>query len=74
MTATEMKCGDLVEFLSDRQTHRGPCAGRCVGVLGQMAMISHGEGIAHFNTSILIVKKLTTAAPRLGGGRLWQLA
>lgn len=30
ITAKEMQPGDVIEFLSDQQTDKGPCSGRCV--------------------------------------------
>lgn len=43
LSAEAMRSGDVVEFESDRQTEKGPSAGKVVSVEGDVVTISHSD-------------------------------
>ena len=66
-----MKAGDLIEFLSDRQTDKGPSSGVCVRNNGSTLTLSHSD----IDDDIWSVDKLRVE--RVGwtrdGRRYWAL-
>lgn len=71
MNADGMKVGDAIEFLSDRQTEKGPSAGRVISRAGDVVCIRHSDDPGEmFDASTLIVERLST---HRHGGQLWML-
>jgi hypothetical protein len=66
-----MKAGDYVEFLSDKQTEKGPSSGSILISRGRLVVIEHSDCQEEFNTDNLLVHKKTTHHK---GGILWQLS
>lgn len=69
-TYGSMKAGDHVEFLSDKQTEKGPSVGTIKISRGNQVLISHSDCSEEFNAADLHVHKKTT---HHRGGTLWQL-
>lgn len=65
-----MKAGDYVEFLSDKQTEKGPSSGKIKISMGDQLLIEHSDCTEEFKRSKLQVHKQTTHHK---GGILWQL-
>ena len=65
-----MQPGDHVEFLSDRQTDKGPSAGAVRGVNNGKVLISHSDCNESFRVSDLMIHMETTHHK---GGVLWLL-
>ena len=65
-----MKAGDYVEFLSDKQTEKGPSAGTVSISRGSQIIIRHSDCTEEFNSSDLVIHKKTTHHK---GGTLWIL-
>lgn len=70
MNAEGMKAGDSVEFMSDRQTEKGPSGGSVRISRGNDVLIRHSDCEEEFNAADLHVHKKTT---HHRGGTLWQL-
>ena len=43
ITALEMEPGDIIEFLSDYQTDKGPCTGVCLANDGSYVTLSYSD-------------------------------
>ena len=65
-----MKAGDYVEFMSDRQTEKGPSAGVIKISRGNDLLIKHSDCTEEFRADQLIVERETTHRK---GGVLWML-
>ncbi len=52
-----MQPGDYVEFLSDRQTEKGPSTGRVVAISNDRVTIRHSDCTEDFKRCELILKK-----------------
>ncbi len=59
MNAQLMEEGHLVEFMSDRQTDKGPSCGECERRVGNKVLIRHSDGREMFDVTVLKVKKLS---------------
>lgn len=70
IASDRMKVGDYIEFLSDRQTEKGPSIGFVKTIVGTRVLIQHSDCSEEFNYNQLIVKKKTT---HHDGGTLWIL-
>lgn len=62
--------GTLVEFLSDRQTDKGPSSGRVVYNNGQDIAIQHSDGVEWFSAIDLEVERVTRR--KKDGKVLWK--
>lgn len=67
--------GDVVEFLSDRQTEKGPSSGRVCGVDYEtgICMIRHSDGDEAFTMKNVLVKKYIRRNPNNHGLPYWGL-
>ena len=68
--------GDRVEFLSDKQTEKGPSAGQVQYVTvggGYNVMIQHSDCTEWFNTYEVKVKELIDKSTAEKNDRLWKL-
>lgn len=71
MDTTTMKVGDAVEFISDRQTEKGPSSGRVVERNGESVTIAHSDSPGEsFRVEDLRVQRLSIHHK---GGLLWVL-
>jgi hypothetical protein len=65
-----IKVGDLIEFLSDSQTDKGPSLGVVKAINGGKALINHSDTFELFVIKdLLISKKITHNRV----GTFWQL-
>ena len=62
------KAGDRVEFLSDRQTEKGPSAGKITISRGTQILISHSDCSEEFCVDDLVIDRKTR---HHRGGTLW---
>jgi|GEM_PF-4020521 len=62
--------GDYVEFLSDKQTEKGPSAGKISISCGNRILVRHSDTTEEFVVENLLVKKRTKHRK---GGVLWIL-
>jgi len=65
-----METGDYVEFLSDRQTEKGPSTGKIKSSMGGKLLIEHSDCVEEFTLAGIQIHKKTTHRK---GGVLWQL-
>lgn len=63
-----MKAGDKIEFLSDKQTERGPSAGFIKLSCGKQILVRHSNVSEEFCVDDLIVERKTEHHK---GGTLW---
>ncbi|MCK4843074.1 MAG: hypothetical protein KAT04_14530 [Methylococcales bacterium] len=66
-----MQAGEHVEFLSDKQTEKGPSAGTIRISMGDKILIEHSDTKEEFKISELDIIRKTTHRK---GGVLWMLA
>lgn len=72
MNAEGMKIGDAVEFLSDRQTEKGPSAGRVIERSHKTVTIEHSDHPGEcFAAAKLSVERLSKHY--MDGAPLWML-
>lgn len=65
-----MQAGDYVEFMSDRQTEKGPSAGKIKISRGDDLLIEHSDCTEEFKASQLQVER---KSEHRKGGTLWVL-
>ena len=51
--------GDLIEFLSDKQTDKGPCTATVHWILDDTICLCHGNEFTHMNKNHIIFERVT---------------
>jgi hypothetical protein len=59
LTANDMQPGDLIEFVSDKQTDKGPCSGRCISNDGVNVTLKYSDIVSIYRIEELIVNYCT---------------
>lgn len=62
------KAGDYIEFLSDRQTDKGPSSGIITISSGEKILLKHSDCTEEFDVGDLVIVKKTK---HRNGGILW---
>ena len=65
------EAGDNIEFLSDKQTEKGPIAGIISISTGNRILVKHSDSSEEFCVDELLINKKTRHRK---GGRLWVCA
>ena len=68
------QAGDIIEFLSDRQTEKGPCSGHVVGIYGDTAILHISDEALSFNIPSLMVSDFAPYRNHPDRKRYWGLA
>lgn len=73
LDATQMAPGDIIEFVSDQQTDKGPSSGTCIANDGATVTLSHSD----INDDSFLISDLTVNYCRNRskfGNAYWELA